>query len=84
MNEPSGPAGPSEPSAPPSDPASPSRPASPPARRPGGRGARIRTRVLDAVRAHLLAYGYDGLTVDAVAARAGVHRTTVYRRWHDV
>jgi AcrR family transcriptional regulator len=59
-------------------------PAPPPARRPGGRGARIRTRVLDAVRAHLLAYGYDGLTVDAVAARAGVHRTTVYRRWHDV
>lgn len=62
----------------------PSGSASPPARRPGGRGARIRERVLDAVRAHLLAYGYDGLTVDAVAARAGVHRTTVYRRWRDV
>ena len=25
--------------------------------------------------------GYDGLTYDDVAVRAGVHRTTVYRRW---
>lgn len=32
----------------------------------------------------LLEAGYDGLTVDAVAERAGVHRTTVYRRWGDV
>ncbi|MEV0650822.1 TetR/AcrR family transcriptional regulator [Phytomonospora sp. NPDC050363] len=40
--------------------------------------------MLDAVRAELAEHGYDGLTVDAVAARAGVHRTTVYRRWGDV
>ncbi|MFJ4876987.1 TetR/AcrR family transcriptional regulator [Streptomyces sp. NPDC088745] len=55
-----------------------------PARRPGGRTARTRALVLDAVRAQLVEHGYDGLTVDAVADRAGVHRTTVYRRWQDV
>ncbi|MCT2592882.1 TetR/AcrR family transcriptional regulator [Streptomyces sp. N2-109] len=55
-----------------------------PARRPGGRSARIRAQVLDAVRAQLVEHGYDELTVDAVAARAGVHRTTVYRRWREV
>ncbi|MFP8882920.1 TetR/AcrR family transcriptional regulator [Streptomyces mangrovi] len=59
-------------------------PAPAPARRPGGRSARVREQVLDAVRAQLVEYGYDELTVDAVAARAGVHRTTVYRRWRDV
>ncbi|MFH8342819.1 TetR/AcrR family transcriptional regulator [Streptomyces sp. AM6-12] len=53
-------------------------------RRPGGRTARIRRLVLDAVVAELGEHGYDRLTTDAVAARAGVHRTTVYRRWGDV
>ncbi|UJB39621.1 TetR/AcrR family transcriptional regulator [Streptomyces sp. A1-5] len=53
-------------------------------RRPGGRTARIRRQVLDAVLAELGEHGYDGLTTDTVAARAGVHRTTVYRRWGDV
>lgn len=53
-------------------------------RRPGGRTARIRAQVLDGVRAELGEHGYDGLTIDAVAARAGVHRATVYRRWEDV
>ncbi|MYR61607.1 TetR family transcriptional regulator [Streptomyces sp. SID625] len=57
---------------------------SPTRRRPGGRTARIRTQVLDAVLAELGEHGYDALTTDAVAARAGVHRTTVYRRWGDV
>lgn len=52
--------------------------------RPGGRTARIRAQVLEAVRSELTEHGYDALTVDSVAARAGVHRTTVYRRWHDV
>src|SRR5690606_10363383 len=52
--------------------------------RPGGRTARIRTQVLDAVRVELAEHGYDALTVDTVAARAGVHRTTVYRRWRDI
>ncbi|WP_436736215.1 TetR/AcrR family transcriptional regulator [Streptomyces sp. BBFR102] len=63
-----------------------SGPKTPPAPRPrpGGRTARTRRQVLDAVLAELGAHGYDGLTVEAVAARAGVHRTTVYRRWRDV
>lgn len=57
---------------------------SPPDRRPGGRTARIRAQVLDAVRAELGDHGYEGLTMEGVAARAGVHRATVYRRWQDV
>ncbi|MCO5974746.1 TetR/AcrR family transcriptional regulator [Actinoallomurus soli] len=60
------------------------RPARPIRRRPGGRTARIRAQVLDAVLAELGEHGYDGLTMDAVAARADVHRATVYRRWGDV
>ncbi|GAA4069878.1 TetR/AcrR family transcriptional regulator [Actinomadura miaoliensis] len=60
------------------------RPPAPLRRRPGGRTARIRTQVLDAVLAELGERGYDGLTMEAVAARAGVHRATVYRRWGDV
>lgn len=52
--------------------------------RPGGRTARIRAQVLAAVEAELTENGYDALTVDSVAARAGVHRTTVYRRWRDI
>ncbi len=51
--------------------------------RPGGRTARTRQRVLDAVAALLLDEGYDALTIDAVAARSGIHRATVYRRWRD-
>ncbi|MEV0766675.1 TetR/AcrR family transcriptional regulator [Nocardia salmonicida] len=52
-----------------------------PQRRPGGRSARVREAVLDATTAELAEQGYQGLTVDAVAQRAGVHKTTVYRRW---
>jgi AcrR family transcriptional regulator len=36
------------------------------------------------VEAELLDHGVDGLTIDAVAERSGVHRATVYRRWRDV
>ena len=50
-------------------------------RRPGGRSARIRTAVLAAATEVLSDTGYEGLSVEAVADRAGVHKTTVYRRW---
>ncbi|WP_018252901.1 TetR/AcrR family transcriptional regulator [Salinispora mooreana] len=40
--------------------------------------------MLDAVRAQLVDGGFDLLTMEAVADRSGVHRTTVYRRWRDV
>ncbi|QHY94866.1 Transcriptional regulator, TetR family [Streptomyces sp. S4.7] len=69
---------------PPDNPPERARPTAPPDRRPGGRTARIRAQVLDAVRAELGEHGYEGLTVEGVAARAGVHRATVYRRWQDV
>ncbi|MBE3202827.1 TetR/AcrR family transcriptional regulator [Frankia sp. CH37] len=44
----------------------------------------MRALVLAAVRADLVEHGYDGLTIDTIADRSGVHRTTVYRRWRDV
>ncbi|MEV6475598.1 TetR/AcrR family transcriptional regulator [Streptomyces sp. NPDC051657] len=68
----------------PAGPPDPARAAPSPDRRPGGRTARVRAQVLDAVRAELGAQGFEGLTMEGVAARAGVHRTTVYRRWEDV
>ena len=54
------------------------------ARRPRGRprDRRVDRSVLDAALALLAERGPDALTIEAVAARAGVARTTVYRRWH--
>ena len=52
-----------------------------PTRRPGGRSARVRTAVIDATLAELAEHGYSGLSLDGVASRADVHKTTVYRRW---
>ena len=52
--------------------------------RTGGRSARVRESVLQAVFDELLANGYVALTVEAVASRAGVNKTTVYRRWSSV
>ena len=37
--------------------------------------------MLAAALAELASEGYDGLSLDSVAVRAGVHKTTVYRRW---
>ncbi|MEL7157161.1 MAG: TetR/AcrR family transcriptional regulator [Actinomycetota bacterium] len=50
-------------------------------RRPGGRSARVRADVLRATSGLLEDVGYDELSMEDVAARAGVHKTTVYRRW---
>ncbi|MGH2910532.1 MAG: helix-turn-helix domain-containing protein, partial [Solirubrobacteraceae bacterium] len=37
--------------------------------------------ILDATLVVLAEHGYDGMTIDMVAARAGSARATVYRRW---
>ncbi|BFO18256.1 hypothetical protein SHKM778_46440 [Streptomyces sp. KM77-8] len=52
--------------------------------RPGGRSARIRSAVHRAVRELLADEADELLTIPVVAARAGVHATTVYRRWGSV
>jgi len=49
--------------------------------RPGGRAERVRAAVLGAAAELLTEVGYDKMRVEDVAARAGVHKTTVYRRW---
>ncbi|MFI9553449.1 TetR/AcrR family transcriptional regulator [Nonomuraea endophytica] len=49
--------------------------------RPGGRSARVRDAVRQATLTELAEQGYNGLTVENVALRSGVHKTTVYRRW---
>jgi AcrR family transcriptional regulator len=45
------------------------------------REARIDDAVRDAVRELLASEGYAGTTIERVAARAGVGRGAVYRRW---
>ena len=52
-----------------------------PRRRTGGRSARVREAVLGAAYDELRAVGFESLSIDDVARRAGVHKTTVYRRW---
>jgi AcrR family transcriptional regulator len=49
--------------------------------RPGGRSARVRAAVRQAVIAELAEVGFAKLSVESVATRAGVHKTTIYRRW---
>jgi AcrR family transcriptional regulator len=53
------------------------------AARPVGRGAKVRAAVHAATLAELVDKGYAALTVENIAQRAGVHKTTVYRRWKD-
>ncbi|MBE1549577.1 AcrR family transcriptional regulator [Mycobacterium sp. OAS707] len=50
---------------------------------PHGRGASRAAAILDATMQLLGESGYDQLTIDAVAARAGSSKTTIYRRWPD-
>jgi AcrR family transcriptional regulator len=50
----------------------------PPQRR---RGEALETALLDAAWEELTEHGYDELTIDAVATRAGTSRAVLYRRW---
>jgi AcrR family transcriptional regulator len=53
-----------------------------PTRRPGrARDPRADKAILAAAVALLTEVGFGGLTVDAVAHRAGVGKATIYRRW---
>jgi AcrR family transcriptional regulator len=50
-------------------------------RRPGGRSARVRAAVLQATLEAMAEHGPGGLTISEIARRAGVHATSVQRRW---
>ena len=53
-------------------------------RKPDRRAERSKEAILDATRELLAEEGDVGsLTVEAVAARSGVAKTTIYRRWRD-
>ncbi|MFD9813101.1 TetR/AcrR family transcriptional regulator [Streptomyces sp. NPDC059080] len=52
--------------------------------RPGGRTARTRAAVLDAVQAELSEGGFAALSMERIAQRSGVHLATLYRRWRSV
>src|SRR5687767_9883677 len=47
----------------------------------GGRSDQVVRRVLAAAMAEVARSGYAGFRMDAVAARARVNKTTIYRRW---
>jgi AcrR family transcriptional regulator len=58
------------------------RPDAPTSRRPGRpRDARADEVILAAAAAVLAESGANGFSVDAIAARAGVGKATIYRRW---
>lgn len=48
---------------------------------PRRRSERSRVAIIEATRALLLDRGFDGLSIEAVAARAGVGKQTIYRWW---
>jgi AcrR family transcriptional regulator len=41
----------------------------------------VRAAVIEALLAELAENGLDGLTMEGLARRAGVNKTTIYRRW---
>ncbi|MFJ9408943.1 TetR/AcrR family transcriptional regulator [Streptomyces sp. NPDC101393] len=57
---------------------------SPGGSRPGGRTARTRQAVLDAVFEELGQGGFAALSMEGIAQRSGVHLATLYRRWRCV
>ncbi|GAB3479289.1 TetR/AcrR family transcriptional regulator [Amycolatopsis cihanbeyliensis] len=52
-------------------------------RRPGGRAARVRARILAATTELVARDGIAGFRYEEVAELAGVHKTSVYRNWPD-
>ncbi|HWJ93518.1 MAG TPA: TetR/AcrR family transcriptional regulator, partial [Telluria sp.] len=52
-----------------------------PAKRTGGRSARVRQAVLEAAMQELTEKGYEHFNIASVAKLAGVHETSIYRRW---
>jgi AcrR family transcriptional regulator len=52
--------------------------------RPGGRSARVREAVHEAVLALLHERSWEELGISAVAERSGVHQATIYRRWRSM
>jgi AcrR family transcriptional regulator len=50
-------------------------------RRTGGRSARVRQTVLDAALQAIAEHGADAVSVPEIARKAGVHETSIYRRW---
>ena len=55
--------------------------AAPGTTRPGGRTSRVRSAVFDATLVVLADLGYAGLSIERVAERSGVNKSTIYRRW---
>jgi AcrR family transcriptional regulator len=53
-------------------------------RRPGGRSAQVQTVVRKALEELVAEQGRDKVTVPAVAERAGVSASSIYRRWGDL
>jgi AcrR family transcriptional regulator len=52
-----------------------------PVKTPRRRSEKSRMAIVTATRELLLERGFDGLTIEAVAARAGVGKQTIYRWW---
>lgn len=50
-------------------------------RRPGGRSARVRAAVLEAALQAIAEGGPGGASISEIARRAGVHASSVQRRW---
>jgi len=59
-------------------------PLTPQNKRPGGRSAQVQTVVRKALEELIAQEGRDKVTVPAVAERAGVSASSIYRRWGDV
>ena len=49
--------------------------------RPGGRSERVRRAVLASTLNLMLEHGLRAMTIPDIARDAGVHPTTIYRRW---